>query len=83
MRDGKKLILIADDEKEIRDIVSLLMAGEGYAVETADNGQTAVDKASADVDLYLLDINMPQLSGIMAAAKIREQYETPIVFLTA
>ena len=83
MRDGKKLILIADDEKEIRDIVSLLMAGEGYAVETADNGQTAVDQASADVDLYLLDINMPQLSGIMAAAKIREQYETPIVFLTA
>lgn len=83
MKDGKKLILIADDEKEIRDIVSLLMSGEGYAVETADNGQTAVDKASADVDLYLLDINMPQLSGIMAAAKIREQYETPIVFLTA
>lgn len=83
MRDGKKLILIADDEKEIRDIVSLLMAGEGYAVETADNGQAAVDQASADVDLYLLDINMPQLSGIMAAAKIREQYETPIVFLTA
>ena len=59
------------------------MAGEGYAVETADNGQAAVDQASADVDLYLLDINMPQLSGIMAAAKIREQYETPIVFLTA
>lgn len=83
MRDGKKLILIADDEKEIRDIVSLLMAGERYAVETADNGQAAVDQASADVDLYLLDINMPQLSGIMAAAKIREQYETPIVFLTA
>lgn len=83
MKDGKKLILIADDEKEIRDIVSLLMAGEGYAVETADNGQAAVDQASADVDLYLLDINMPQLSGIMAASKIREQYETPIVFLTA
>ena len=68
---------------DIRDIVSLLMAGEGFAVETADNGQAAVDQASADVDLYLLDINMPQLSGIMAAAKIREQYETPIVFLTA
>lgn len=83
MRDGKKLILIADDEKEIRDIVSLLMTGEGYAVETADDGQAAVEQASADVDLYILDINMPQLSGIMAASKIREQYETPIVFLTA
>lgn len=83
MRDGKKLILIADDEKEIRDVVSLLMTGDGYAVETADNGQTAVDLASADVDLYILDINMPQLSGIMVASRIREQYETPIIFLTA
>ena len=76
-------VLIADDEKEIRDVVSLLMTGDGYAVETADNGQTAVDLASADVDLYILDINMPQLSGIMAASRIRKQYETPIIFLTA
>ena len=83
MKDGKKLILIADDEKEIRDIVSLLMAGEGYAVETADNGQTAVDKASADVDLYILDVNMPGISGFTVASQIRKEWDTPIVFLTA
>lgn len=83
MKNDKKLILIADDEKEIRDILTLLLTGDGYAIETAENGQSAVDSASADIDLYILDVNMPGLSGIMAAAEIRKSYDTPIIFLTA
>lgn len=83
MKEDKKLIAIADDEKEIRDIVSLLLTGEGYAVQTAEDGQTIVDQISSDIDLYILDVNMPRLSGIMAAAEIRKQYDTPIIFLTA
>ena len=83
MRDGKKLILIADDEKEIRDIVSLLLAGEGYAVLTAEDGQAVVEQASPEIDLYILDVNMPRLSGILAAAELRRKYETPIIVLTA
>ena len=39
--------------------------------------------ASPDIDLYLLDVDMPGQTGIMAAAQIRKQFETPIVFLTA
>ena len=83
MKDGKKLIVIADDEKEIRDIVSLLLAGEGYAVRTAEDGQTVLDLMSDEVDLYLLDVNMPRLGGIMTAAELRKHCDTPIVFLTA
>lgn len=83
MREGKKLIAIADDEKEIRDVVSLLLTGEGYAVQTAEDGQCVVDQCSPDVDLYILDVNMPRLSGIMAAAEIRKRHDTPIIFLTA
>lgn len=83
MREGKKLIAIADDEKEIRDVVSLLLTGEGYAVQSAEDGQCVVDQCSPDVDLYILDVNMPRLSGIMAAAEIRKRYDTPIIFLTA
>ena len=83
MREGKKLIAIADDEKEIRDVVFLLLTGEGYAVQTAEDGQCVVDQCSPDVDLYILDVNMPRLSGIMAAAEIRKRYDTPIIFLTA
>ena len=83
MRDGKKLIVIADDEKEIRDIVSLLLNGEGYAVLTAEDGQAVVEQISPDIDLYILDVNMPGQTGIMAAAQIRKQFEAPIIFLTA
>ena len=83
MKDGKKLIAIADVEKEIRDVLALLLSGEGYAVQAAEDGQDLVNQISADIDLYILDVNMPRLSGIMAAAEIRKQYDTPIIFLTA
>lgn len=83
MKDGKKLIAIADDEKEIHDVLTLLLSGEGYAVQAAEDGQELMNQISADIDLYILDVNMPRLSGIMAAAEIRKQYDTPIIFLTA
>ena len=83
MKNGKICILIADDEKEIRDILRLLLTGEGYAVCTAENGREALALASAEVDLYLLDVNMPELSGFMAGAEIRKQFDAPIIFLTA
>ena len=83
MKDGKKYILVADDDREIREIVGLLLSSEGYAVLTAEDGIQAARLASGDIDLYLLDVNMPGQSGILAASQIRKQFETPIVFLTA
>lgn len=83
MIDGKKCILVADDDREIREIVGLLLASEGYAVVTAEDGLQATQLASDKIDLYLLDVNMPGQSGIVAASQIRKQFETPIVFLTA
>ena len=83
MKDGKKYILVADDDREIREIVSLLLSSQGYAVVTAENGTQAAQLASSDIDLYILDVNMPGQSGLVAASQIRKVYETPIVFLTA
>ena len=83
MKDGKKYILVADDDREIREIVGLLLSSEGYAVLTAEDGIQAARLASGEIDLYLLDVNMPGQSGILAASQIRKQFETPIVFLTA
>ncbi len=83
MKDSKKYILIADDEKEIRDVVGLLMCGEGYDVVLAEDGEDVLAKMSGEVDLCILDVNMPRLSGIMAASELRKTYDTPIVFLTA
>ena len=83
MNSDAKRILIADDESEIRAIVELLLRGEGYDVISVADGQAALDRAAEDIDLYLLDVNMPRLSGILAAAQIRQRFDTPIVFLTA
>lgn len=83
MIKDKYCILIADDEKEIRDILYLLLKGEGYHIVQAENGKEATELASEEVDLYILDVNMPELSGFMAGAKIRERFDAPIIFLTA
>lgn len=83
MKNNKKYILVADDEKEIRDILKLLLNGEGYEVTAVKNGQEVVASASPEIDLYILDVNMPELSGFMAAVEIRKEYDIPIIFLTA
>jgi len=83
MKDGKKYILIADDEKEIRDVLTLLLSGEGYAVVCAEDGQLAAEQISDSIDLYILDVNMPRLNGFMVGAEIRRKYDTPIIYLTA
>ena len=83
MRNGKKLIVVADDDREIRDVLSLLLGGEGYEVLAAQDGGEALSLATPDADLYILDVNMPALSGFMTAAEIRKQADTPIIFLTA
>ena len=83
MKNGKKCILVADDEREIRDLLSLLLSGDGYEVLCAEDGEKAVSMASDEVDLYILDVNMPRLSGFMAGASIRKRTQAPIIFLTA
>ena len=83
MKDGKNCILVADDDRQIREIVSLLLSSEGYTVLTAEDGLQAAKLASGEIDLYILDVNMPGQSGLLAASQIRQRFETPIVFLTA
>lgn len=76
-------ILVADDEKEIRDILKLLLSEEGYEVVEAENGKAAVDLAGEDVSLYILDVNMPVMSGFAAGVQIRKRYDAPMMYLTA
>ena len=83
MKNDKTYILIADDEKEIRDILKLLLESEGYEVHAVADGHTVVEAAAPEIDLYILDVNMPGLTGFMAAMELRKKYDTPIIFLTA
>ena len=78
-------ILIADDEKEIRRVLRLLLESKGYEVIEAANGEEAVLAVRLDggIDLCIMDIMMPKLTGIEATAKIRTFSNLPILFLTA
>ena len=62
----RKTILIVDDEDIIRDLMTEVVAGEGYKVLTAVNGREAVDickKQSSNIDLIILDMLMPEMDG--------------------
>ena len=78
-------ILVADDEIEIRRVLRLLLESKGYSVLEAENGQEAVlaVKEDRDIDLCIMDIMMPRVSGIDATERIREFSAVPILFLTA
>ena len=78
-------ILVVDDEYEIRNVLRLLFENQGYTVILAENGLEAVHKMRemTDVDLCVMDIMMPGLSGIDATAQIRKFSNVPVLFLTA
>ncbi|KWW11042.1 two-component system response regulator [Peribacillus simplex] len=77
-------ILIADDEKEIADLISILLEKEGYHVITASDGQEALDVTETqNVDLLILDIMMPKMDGYEVIRHIRERHNMPVIFLSA
>jgi putative two-component system response regulator len=79
-------ILIVDDLPENREILTGLLEPEGFALETAKDGQEAVDKALANPpDLILMDVSMPRLTGFDACRKLKGDERThlvPIVLVT-
>nr|UWI49304.1 response regulator transcription factor [Clostridioides difficile] len=78
-----KKILVADDNPEIREIVEILLTGEGYKVVMATNGEEAVNLVDSTIDLIILDVVMPVKTGFVACNEIREKTTAPILFLTA
>lgn len=78
-------ILVVDDEQDIRRILRILLENRGYRVSEAPNGFAAVEcvRSQPDLDLIVMDIMMPQLSGIEASEEIRRLSPAPILFLTA
>ncbi|UXR69214.1 MULTISPECIES: response regulator transcription factor [unclassified Staphylococcus] len=77
-------ILIVDDEPDIRDICKTYFEFEGYAVSTATNGQEALDKLDASIDLMILDIMMPDKDGYAVVKEMHaQQLDIPYIYLTA
>ena len=77
-------ILIADDEKEIADLVEVYLKNEGYRVYKFYNGADALNCVrEQDLSLAILDVMMPDMDGFTLCQKIREDYFFPIIMLTA
>lgn len=77
-------ILVCDDEKDIVAALKIYLTAEGYQVLEAGTGREALDILDRErVDLVLMDIMMPEMDGLSAVAKLREQSNIPVLFLTA
>jgi two-component system, OmpR family, response regulator ResD len=84
MAETKALILVVDDEERIRRLLRMYLEKEGYIIEEAEDGETALHMAQEkDFDLMLLDLMLPGIDGIEVCTRLRQSKATPIIMLTA
>lgn len=77
-------ILIVDDEERIRRLLRMYLEKEGYTIEEAEDGESALQLAlDKDYDLILLDLMLPGIDGIEVCARLRQFKATPVIMLTA
>ena len=77
-------ILIVEDETDLLSGLAKALREEGYAIDTAEDGEEGLYKAeSYDYDAIVLDVMMPKLDGWTVLEKLRKQKKTPVLMLTA
>jgi CheY-like chemotaxis protein len=80
-------ILVAEDERDIRELIALTLQFAGFEVVTATNGVEVVELAPAEnPDLILMDVRMPRMTGYQACEALKQMpglEDTPVVFLSA
>lgn len=77
-------ILIVEDEVTLQETLAYNLKHQGYSVETADDGKSAIEKAKlTNPDLILLDIMLPGIDGFEVCRILRQEMNTPILMLTA
>lgn len=80
----KKRIYLADDEKNIRDLITMFLKNEGYEVHGFENGDELYESfLHSPADMIILDIMMPGTDGLGICSKIRESYNVPIIMVSA
>ena len=81
---SEQLVLIADDDPQIREILRVYLEKEGYSVEEAEDGAQAILKVQSEQPaLLLLDIMMPVLDGIEVCKQVRKISKVPVIMITA
>jgi DNA-binding response OmpR family regulator len=80
-------ILIAEDERDIRDLISFTLGFAGYEVVAAANGEEAINLARQEIpDLILMDVRMPRMTGYEACVLMKADAklkDIPVIFLSA
>lgn len=77
-------ILVCDDDKEICDAIKIYLENEGYKIFKASNGREALNAIDEqEIHLVIMDIMMPQMDGLRATMKIREDKNIPVIMLSA
>ena len=76
-------ILIIEDDEDIREGIRILFSGENYRIIEAGSGEEGLRPFSGDIDLVILDIMMPGISGLKTCEEIRRISNVPVLFLTA
>ena len=79
----RQISLIVEDEAEIREGIRILLSGENCSILGAENGEQALNRMSDQIDLVILDVMMPGISGLRVCEEIRKTSTVPILFLTA
>ncbi|MGP4123015.1 MAG: envelope stress response regulator transcription factor CpxR [Sodalis sp. (in: enterobacteria)] len=76
-------ILLVDDDRELTSLLKELLEMEGFNVQVAHSGEQALSQLNSSVHLLLLDVIMPGKNGIDTLKELRQQYQTPVIMLTA
>ena len=76
-------ILIADDDKVVHESLGIYLKSEGFEVVDVYDGKAAVDALDSDIALCVLDIMMPEMSGLDVCREIRKTSRVPVIMLTA
>lgn len=80
----QQTILLVDDEQDILDMLQIFLQSEGFRICKATTGSQALDiLTTGKVDLVVLDVMMPDLDGIQTCIRIRQQWNVPIIMLSA
>ncbi len=85
MKDNKYRILVAEDDRDIIDLLEMYLDNAGYEVLTAENGLLAWQSLSSndDIDLVIMDIMMPEMTGYQLLRKMRETKNIPVIIISA
>ena len=79
----KDTILIVEDDRDIREVVTILLGREGFKTLQAATGEEALEEISRNPDLIILDVMLPDLDGYEVCRRIRKVSLAPVLFLTA